>query len=123
MTQQERLYGEKYKDLMQIHFGQKKAQNTDCVGISDGQSIDEAYDMAKTTGVKGVDYSKAWSDSDLQVQPSQHISWNTFNAKPSFFGLSFHIADSRFSKKPIDKLYTSGVYLYNDRMYKPYMDR
>lgn len=59
MTEQERAYGEKYKHLMQIHFGQKKAPNTDCVGISDGQSIDEAYDMAKTTGVKGVDYSKA----------------------------------------------------------------
>ena len=73
MNEQEKFYNEKYKDLLKIAHGRReeKNNNTDCVGISDGQDKDEAYDMAKTTGVKGVDYSKAWSDSDLQVQPSQ----------------------------------------------------
>jgi len=59
MLEQERFYCDKYRDLMKIAFSLQKINNTDCVGISDGQSTDDAYDMAKDMGVKGVDYSKA----------------------------------------------------------------
>lgn len=59
MLASEQFYCDKYRDLMKIAFSLNKVNNTDCVGISDGQSTDDAYDIAKKVAVKGVDYSKA----------------------------------------------------------------
>jgi hypothetical protein len=59
LDEQEKVYSEKYKDMLKIGQSREKGSNTDCVGISDGQDKNDAYNMAKETGVKGVDYSKA----------------------------------------------------------------
>lgn len=47
MLAQEKEYCDKYKDMFQIAFNMPKPNQTDCVGISDGQTTDEAYEMAK----------------------------------------------------------------------------
>jgi hypothetical protein len=56
MLAQESEYCDKYRDLLQIAFNMPKPNQTDCVGISDGMTTDDAYEMAQTVG---VDYSKA----------------------------------------------------------------
>lgn len=56
MREQESYYVNKYRDMLKNSFAFDRGNNTDCVGISDGQSIDEAYEAA---AVVGVDYSKA----------------------------------------------------------------
>ena len=47
MLAQEKEYCEKYKDMLHIGLGMAKPNQTDCVGSSDGQTTDEAYEMAK----------------------------------------------------------------------------
>jgi hypothetical protein len=47
MLAQEKEYCDKYKDMFQIAFNMPKPNQTDCVGDSNGQTTDEAYEMAK----------------------------------------------------------------------------
>ena len=47
MLAQEKEYCDKYRDQLQIAFNIVKPNQTDCVGISEGQTTDDAYNMAQ----------------------------------------------------------------------------
>jgi hypothetical protein len=47
MISQQKEYSEKYKDMLKIGLSMQKPDQTDCVGMSNGQTSEEAYEMAK----------------------------------------------------------------------------
>jgi predicted lactoylglutathione lyase len=50
MHEKQRVLQERYKDFLTIANTEDKNTNTDCVGMSDGQTIEEAVAVAKEFG-------------------------------------------------------------------------
>jgi len=54
MHEKQRNLQEKYKDMLTIAGTENKNTNTDCVGMSDGQTIEEAVAVAKEFGNRAI---------------------------------------------------------------------